>query len=308
MRRKEEYKHGQVIKKNPPKVGQTCILNKWKYMTMLGFIVLISFFAYLPVLQNGLLEWDDYGYINNNPLIYSINLKEIFSHIVMWNYHPLTILTLAIEYYFFGLNATGYHAVSLLFHLLNVSLVFYTILLLCDRIEVALIASLLFGIHPIHVESVAWVSELKDLLYTFFFLASYIYYLKYLKVPQRKFYVFALFLFSASLLSKAMAASLPVVLLLTDYFKGRKISRKILLEKVPFFLLALTLGLVAVFAQGESVSTQDLGFSVLQRIAFACYGFITYLVKIILPINLSAFYPYPILDSNHIYIYIYIYI
>jgi tetratricopeptide (TPR) repeat protein len=271
-------------------------------------IILISFFAYFPVLQNGLLEWDDYGYIKNNPLIYSINLNDIFSHNVMWNYHPLTILILAIEYQFFGLNATGYHAVNLLLHLLNVVLVFYAVLLLSDKVEVALVASLLFGIHPIHVESVAWVAELKDLLYTFFFLASYIFYLKYMKIQQRKFYVFALLLFSASLLSKAMAASLPVILVLTDYFKERKINRKTLLEKAPFFLLAITLGVIAVFAQGDSVATQDLGFSVFQRIVFACYGFITYLAKLLLPINLSAFYPYPILNSGVIPLEYYVYV
>lgn len=276
--------------------------------SMLILIILISFFAYFPVLQNGLLEWDDYGYLKNNPLIYSINLKEIFSHNVMWNYHPLTILTLAIEYHFFGLNETGYHAVNLLLHLLNVILVFYTVLLLSDKVEVALIASLFFGIHPMHVESVAWVAELKDLLYTFFFLASYISYLKYLKVPQRKFYAFALLLFLASLLSKAMAVSLPVLLVLTDYFRERKINKKNLLEKVPFFLLAIIFGIVAVFAQGDSVATRDLGLSVFQRIIFACYSFITYLIKLILPINLSAFYPYPILNSGVIPFKYYIYV
>jgi len=84
------------------------LLDSWKYRSLLIIIILISFFAYLPVLHNGILEWDDYGYLKNNPLIYSIDLKEIFSHQVMWNYHPLTILTFAIEYYFFGLNETGY--------------------------------------------------------------------------------------------------------------------------------------------------------------------------------------------------------
>lgn len=261
-------------------------------------IVLISFLAYLPVLHNGLLDWDDYGYIKNNPLIFSINLKEIFSHNVMWNYHPLTILTLAVEYHFFGLNETGYHAVNLSLHLLNVILVFYSISLLSDNVEVALITSLLFGIHPMHVESVAWVAELKDVLYTFFFLSAYISYLKYLKNPKPKYYCIALLLFSASLLSKAMAASLPLVLLLTDYFKGRMINKKILLEKVPFFLLAIIFGVVAVYAQGTSIGTQELGLTVSQRMVLACYGFTNYLFKLVFPIHLSAFYPYPMLIAG----------
>jgi len=293
MGKKIEPKRQQNHKKNTPTIETVSYQGKWKYYSVLAIILLVSFFAYFPVLHNGLLGWDDDGYIKNNPLIYSFNLKEIFSHNVLSNYHPFTILILAVEYHFFGLNATGYHAVNLFFHLLNVIFVFYAVFLLSDKVGVALVASLLFGIHPMHVESVAWVAELKDLLYTFFFLASYIFYLKYIKDRQKKFYVFALLLFLVSLLSKAMAASLPLVLILTDYFKGRKINTKILLEKVPFFLLAVIFGVVAVVAQKTSGAISDLVFTVPQRIAFACYGFITYLIKLILPINLCAFYPYP---------------
>src|SRR5213078_2787736 len=103
----------------------------------------------------------------------SIDFKEIFSSYVLGNYHPLTMLSFAIEYHFWGLNEAGYHIVNVLLHLLNTILVFYTIFLLSNKTGVALIAALLFGIHPLHVESVAWASELKYLLYTFVFLASY---------------------------------------------------------------------------------------------------------------------------------------
>jgi tetratricopeptide (TPR) repeat protein len=102
-------------------------------------------------------------------------------------------------------------------------------------------------------------------------------------------------MFLLSLLSKAMAASLPVVLILTDYFKGRKINARSLLEKVPFFFLAITLGVVAVLAQKSSDAIQDIGFyTFFQRIIFASYGFISYLVKIVSPLKLSAYYPYPV--------------
>lgn len=233
-------------------------------------------------------------------MIYSIDLKEIFSRYVLGNYHPFTILTLALEYHLFGLSPTGYHAVNLLLHLLNVILVYYTVYLLCDKPIVALVASLLFGIHPLHVESVAWAVELKDLLYTFFFLASYIFYLKYLKNLNKKNYAIALMLFLFSLLSKAMAASLPVVLILTDYFTGRKINRKTILEKVPFFLLAIALGIVAVLAQKSEGTTNYIFFAFPQRILFASYGFITYLSKLLLPLNLSPFYPYPVKSGENI--------
>jgi flagellar biosynthesis protein FliQ len=105
-----------------------------------------------------------------------------------------------------------------------------------------------------------------------------------------------------------MAASLPVVLVLTDYFKERQINVKTILEKIPFFLLALILGVVAVLVQGASQAIQDLPLSWPQRIVYACYAFITYLFKLVLPLNLSAYYPYPERNGNDIPIQYYVYV
>ena len=306
MKKKIKYKQSQPAKRPPTVKPATVKSGIWKYYS-LAIILLISFVIYLPVFNNKLLAWDDDNYIKNNPLIYSINLKDIFSQYVMGNYHPLTILTFAIEYQFFGLNETGYHIINLLLHLLNVVLVFYVINLLVNKPTVALVASLLFGIHPLHVESVAWAAELKDLLYTFFFLTSYIFYLKYLTSQQKKMYVFSLLLFCLSLLSKAMAVSLPVVLILTDYFKGRKINSKVLLEKLPFILLSIGFGIVAVWAQKSSGATEVVNFDFLQRIVFACYGFIMYIVQLFFPLHLSAYYPYPIKSTESIPAQFYLY-
>jgi tetratricopeptide (TPR) repeat protein len=302
--------HGRQLsgKKKKSAMANDPYAERWKYYVPLTIILLLTFFIYLPALHNGLLTWDDDDYIKNNTLLSSFNLKEIFSQYVLCNYHPFTILALALEYHLFGLNETGYHAVNLLLHLLNVILVFYAVFLLSDKAGVALIASLLFGIHPMHVESVAWIAELKDLLYTFFFLLSYIFYLKYIKYRHKKFLVFALLLFLASLLSKAMAASLPVVLILTDYFKGRKINLMSLLEKIPFFFLAIIFGLVAVSAQRSGGSTGVIDFTFPQRILFACFGFISYLYKLLLPLHLSAFYPYPVKSGESIPLQYYAYL
>jgi len=294
MKGQKNHRHYSSGIRNLPRTEVVTGDDRWKCFISLAIIIVISFIAYLPVLQNSLLSWDDHGYIRDNPLIYSGNLKDIFSGNVMGNYHPITILTLALEYQIFGLNPTGYHAFNLLLHLFNVVLVYYAILLLSDKTAVALIASLLFGIHPLHVESVAWAAELKALLYTFFFLASYIFYLKYLKDMQKKFYALALLLFLTSLLSKAMAASLPLVFILTDYFKGRKINVKLLVEKAPFFLLAIILGVVAIHAQQTSGATALTSFTFPQRLLFASYAFTSYLFKLLLPLNLSSFYPYPL--------------
>lgn len=299
MKKKIKYKQNQPAKRPSAVIPAKVKSGSWTFYS-LAIILLISFIIYLPVFNNQLLAWDDDNYIKNNPLIYSINFKDIFSEYVMGNYHPLTILTFAIEYQFFGLNETGYHVINLLLHLLNVVLVFYVINLLVNKPIVALVAALLFAIHPLHVESVAWAAELKDLLYTFFFLASYILYLKYLTSQQKKLYLFSLFLFCLSLLSKAMAVSLPVVLLLTDYFKGRKINSKVLLEKLPFLLLSLGFGVVAIWAQKSSGAIEVVNFGFLQRIVFACYGFIMYIFQLFFPLHLSAYYPYPIKNTESI--------
>lgn len=300
MKKKIKHKQQPAEKKSSPKKPKVSKPENWKYYVALFIIILISFFSYLPVFNNELLAWDDKYYIKENPLVYSINLKDIFSQYVMGNYHPFTILIVAIEYQLFGLNATGYHTINLLLHLMNVLLVFFTVLRLANKKEIALVASLLFGIHPLHVESVAWAAELKDLLYTFFFLASYIFYLKFQGSHQRKYYIIALILFAVSLLSKAMAASLPVLLILTDYFMGRKINTKTLLEKAPFFLLSIVVGIVAIRAQQSAGATDVIHLSFFQRMIFACYGFITYIVQLIFPLNLSAYYPYPVTSGERI--------
>jgi tetratricopeptide (TPR) repeat protein len=263
-------------------------------------ILLITAIAYFPVFGNGFV-WDDEVYILGNRLIQSFDLKEIFTTPVLGNYHPITILIFAIEYKLFGFDETGYHAVNLLLHLMNTLLVYFAIFRLSGNKIIALVAALLFGIHPLHVESVAWAAELKDLLYTLFFLAAYISYLKYTDESQKKHYYYALLFFVVALLSKAMASSLPVMLILTDYFKGRKINTKTLLEKTPYFLLSLVFGIGAIMAQKTSHAMESVDqFTVFQHAVFACYAFLSYLIKLILPIQLSAFYPYPVKSGEDI--------
>ncbi|NCA76490.1 MAG: tetratricopeptide repeat protein [Alphaproteobacteria bacterium] len=266
---------------------------------ILGGIIALTFLVSIPALRNGLLAWDDEPYLTKNQLVQSGNLWELFTQPVMGNYHPLTMLTLALEYRLFGSAPAGYHGVNLLLHLINVVLVFIVIKRLNRGSVVALVTALLFGIHPLHVESVAWVAELKDLLYTLFFLLSCIFYLKYLEDKSRKYFFITLLFFTASLLSKAMAVSLPVVLLLIDYFRGRKFSKIVWLEKIPFFVLSLLFGIIAIIAQGSTEAIADHArFSFFHRIVFASCSFLSYLGKLLLPVNLSAFYPYPVRSGD----------
>ena len=261
----------------------------------IGLVLLLTFIVYRSSLQNGFVNWDDDKYIIDNPLIRSLDIGALFSGYVMGNYHPLTMMVYAIEYQLFGIDPEGYHAVNMFLHLLNTFLVFLAITRLSKNDGVGLVAALFFGIHPMHVESVAWASELKDLLYTAFFLGSWIFYMRYLDAPEkRKYHYIALLFFLAALLSKAMAVSLLPVLFLTDYFRGRKINRPAIVEKISWLLLAIIFGIVAVLAQKSLGATESTVFPFWQRIFFAAYAFIMYLVKLVIPFPLSSYYPYPV--------------
>ena len=298
--KRANHKINPVSRRLPASRSRSARSGKWHSQMVMLVILAATFFMFFPSLRNNSLVWDDEGYILTNQIVRNFELPGILSDFVMGNYHPATVFTLALEYQFFGTDAAGYHAVNLLLHLINVVLVFYVLSLLSQKKEVALISALLFGIHPLHVESVAWASGVKDLLFTLFFLASLIYYVKYLNSPERKFILISLVFFFFSLLSKAMAAPLPVLLLLTDYYTGRKINGKVLAEKIPFFMLSLIFGIIAILAQRSADSVPESTFPFFQRVVFACFGFVTYLIKLVLPFNLSAFYPYPVKSGGTI--------
>lgn len=300
-----QVKKKQQENKKPP------VKRSNKLWLALAVIMPITFIVFLPVLDNELTNWDDPTYIVENPLIRQLDwahVKQIFTQFYFGNYQPLHILSYAVEYHFFKTNPAGYHAVSVVMHMITTGLVLWFIYLLSNNALVAIIAALLFGIHPLHVESVAWAAERKDMLYAGFFILSLIFYLKYIDSGEKKsFYIIAIFLFVLSIFSKAMASSLPPVLILLDYFRERKFSMKLVLEKVPFFLIAIAMGIVSITA-AESTDTisHDNVFSLFDRIIFACANLLFYTGKLILPFKLSSFYPYPLKEGGLLPYYYYI--
>ncbi len=258
---------------------------------------IITLIVYWPSLENGFTNWDDPAYITDNILLRSLtaeNLSRLLTANIEGNYHPLTMLSFALEYQLFQTAPLGYHITNLLLHLVNVYLVGWLIFQLCRRPMVAFITALFFGIHPMHVESVAWLSERKDLLYTCFYLAALVNYEKHLEKPSVTQYLWVLLFLVLSLLSKAMAASLPLVLLLMDYYKGHRINWKQIIGKWPFFVVSAIAGIGAIVAQKEFNAIQHLEyFSMTDKLLIAAYGLITYMQKLILPLNLSSYYPYP---------------
>src|SRR5258705_1571139 len=168
-----------------------------------------------PMLKNEFTNWDDEFYIINNPLLRGPDWKGIFSQQVLGNYHPLTIISYAFNYAISGLDPFSYLLVNYLFHIINTVLVFYFIWNISGKNKfIAAFVAIIFGIHPMHVESVAWVAERKDVLYTFFFLLSLIQYWRYLINGKRSHFLICFIFFILSLLSKPAAILLPAVLVL----------------------------------------------------------------------------------------------
>jgi hypothetical protein len=254
----------------------------------------------LPSLNNGWVNWDDQDYVLNNPLLrdFSIQgLTDIFTTIqVVGIYHPVTIISLAIDYQLGGQEAFVYHLHSLLLHLGNTYLCFVFIDKLFKRRELAFFVALLFAIHPMHVESVAWISARKDLLSTFYLLLCLIAYVKYDSKPDsKKYYALSFVFFVISILSKSVAVVAPLYLLLIDYLNGRLHHKKRWLEKVPFLVLSVCFSVIAYFAQ-DKAGAIDLSnhLNLFERLAVSLLSLLTYLFKAVFPFNLAAFHPYPI--------------
>ncbi|HNT69033.1 MAG TPA: tetratricopeptide repeat protein [Syntrophorhabdaceae bacterium] len=265
-----------------------------KIFLAISLIIVATSVVYMPALQNG-FAWDDENYIATNRMVQRLcppNIKKMFTTFFFGNYHPLTLLSFALEYRFFGLSPPAYHATNIIIHLMNCVLVFLLIYMLSSSVAASCIVALFFGIHPLHVESVAWVSGRKDVLYTLFFLASLIGYAHFLGERKKIYYCLSLLLFLLSLLSKSMAVSLPLVLLLIDYLSGKRISWGMLKDKIPFFGLSLLFGILALLSQQDAIRHDYTGDSVLKNLVVASHGLVFYIQKMIFPVDLSCLYMY----------------
>ncbi len=278
-------------------------------------IAIITWLFLKTCLDNQYTNWDDPGYIRDNGYIKDLSgpgLSNIFSAPIMGNYHPLTVLSYAIEYSFVRLDPWLYHLDSLLFHIIVTVLVYWFVKFLTGRQVAAGIVALLFGLHPMHVESVAWLSGRKDVVYGMFYMAAciaYIYFVRADGAKKWKFYGAVVLLFICSLLGKPVAVVLPVTLLLIDYFEKRALNLRLLIEKTPLFLISIGFGIKSVLDQQKfgGLNTQDVSYTFAERFALGGYAFITYLWKAVVPVSLCNFYPYPekVHDSMPFEYYIY---
>jgi tetratricopeptide (TPR) repeat protein len=268
-----------------------------KIFSLYAVLAVIVIFVFSPCLQAGFINIDDPAHLLENPAVSTLSfhsLKAVFTQTINNVYIPLTILSFAIERHFFGLNAFIFHLDNLLLHVTNVILV----LLLARRMGLsctaAFLAALIFGIHPMKVESVAWVTERKDVLYALFYLLALHQYQSYLKSKAIGAYLGAFFCGFISMLAKPMALSLPLVLLLFDWFQGRRWDRNILIEKIPFFFYVVEIGSLSyIFNLRNPVA--DLG----QAFLIWIWSFNFYIYKFLWPAHVSFIYflPHPIVFS-----------
>jgi tetratricopeptide (TPR) repeat protein len=312
----------KVIREQKPVNGFA--FNSKIAIGILAMAVIVAFAAGFSnkFLYNQAFDWDDGFYAANNPLIQNptfSNLFKLLKQEIAVNYHPLTMASLWLNSRLFGNSAASFIITNTFIHVINTILVFLITKKLLQKtthntIILAFFVALLWGVHPMHVESVIWVAERKDVLYVCFFLLSCLQYVKFLENSNRKYLIYCFVFFLLSCLAKGMAVVLPLALIAFDYwFDGTWSFQKVLKNikpKIPFFLLALGFGLLAIHVQsGGSLgglierttndSAIDSRFSFFNKLCFGFYGFLVYLFKFFIPIQLRNFYAYPESSLNY---------
>lgn len=273
----------------------------WQRAALSAAIIIAVGLVYLPAFR-GDFVWDDTLLITGNPLLRSYSgLLEIWSGGRTADYLPLTNTVFWIENHLFGDDATGYHAINILLQVANALLVWR----LLERLNIpgAWLAGLIFGIHPIHAESVAWISELKNVLSMFFALLST---LCFLELDDERVlnsavtYIGSLVFFALAVLSKTQVVFLPIVLLLCVWWRGEKRPgnmtslnvRRAVIRSWPFFLIALVLGLVTIWFQNRGIGEEEIVIgSFARRLVNAGMAVWWYAGNLFAPVRLMAIYP-----------------
>ena len=270
--------------------------------TFLALLLIAStLLTYVNTLDNEFVNWDDDTYVYENPSVRApslSNIKRFFFHSYVRLYLPITMLSYMLDYQLWQLEPFGYHVTNLLLHILNVILAFLLLNLLLKNRIASFLCALIFALHPVQIESVAWVSGRKTLLSSLFFFLSFISYVKYKDRKKSLLYLFSIVLFSLALLSKPSVVVLPILLISYDYFYSSRISKKDLKNKVPFFLLTMVFCLVTLYLHKEIIAKGGYYCGNFSANLFTTISvFLNYLKLVFYPLNLSAIYLPPICKS-----------
>jgi len=258
---------------------------------MLAVVTLVAFWQ---VIGNQFINYDDDDYVTANAHIRTFDLPWAFTTFHEANWHPLTWISHMIDYRLFGANPAGPHAVNLLIHIASVILLFLVLRRMTGFVWRSAFVAALFAIHPLHVESVAWVAERKDVLGGFFWMLTMLLYLRYTERPDVGRYVPVALAFALGLMCKPMLVTLPFILLLLDYWPFRRLCTPKLIEKMPLIGLAVASGIVTFAAQHRGLAVGSIEqYPLGVRIANALVAYVAYLVKTVYPVKLAVFYPHP---------------
>ncbi len=273
--------------------------KNWSFLISLT-LILITLSVFYQVYSFSFVNYDDPGYVYKNPNVQAgITLETIkwaFTTGHISNWHPLTWLSHMLDWQMFGSNAGGHHITNLIFHIANTLLLFFVLRKMTDAIWPSAFVAALFALHPLHVESVAWVSERKDVLSTFFWLLTMWAYVRFVNRPKISSYLLAIIFFALGLMSKPMLVTLPFVLLLLDYWPlaRRRTLYYLIREKIPFFALSVVSSAVTFFVQRSGGAVVTASAVPLEfRVSNAVISYAGYIEKMFFPTRLAMFYPYP---------------
>ena len=313
--KKKQAKQPQVQAK--PSKPKTVTASFWKdkmNLILIAAVLLVTFITFSDALNNTWVSWDDDRNFMENEYVRNITAAnfwdytgKIFTDDVIGGYNPLTIWTFALEKMAFGMEDADlrwWHLNNILLHLLCVFLVFRIGLLLKLKPIPAVLLALLFGIHPLRVESVAWLTERKDVLFAAFYFGALFYYIKAKlknKMLGNMLIIVPLFLLSG--LSKIQAVSLPLSMLAVDYYLDGKFTKESILSKIPYLVISILIGsLGVIILSGEGVISDGTNFSFFQRLFIGSYSYMIYMVKLIYPYEMSPLYPYPAAFETKFYL------
>jgi Flp pilus assembly protein TadD len=293
------------MKPMPQQVKKTLVISIY-------FALLISTLLVFRQVRNfDFVSYDDNDYVTENQHVVSgltfDNIIWVFTANVSSHWHPLTWISLMLDCQLFGPNPGRIHLINLLLHILNTLLLFAVFKKMTNAIWQSAFVAALFALHPLHVESVAWISERKDVLSTFFWLLTMWAYLRYVKRPGVGRYLLTLLIFVLGLMSKPMVVTLPFVLLLLDYWPLERIApvafapgsdvpnrqrlKNLLIEKIPFFALSVISSVITFLVMRSGGTMSDI-LSFNQRIANVFLSYVQYISKMLWPSNLAVFYPF----------------
>jgi tetratricopeptide (TPR) repeat protein len=289
--------------------------DRWLVFGVCLFLAAIIWVVFGQTLRHEFVNFDDELYVSENPTVTGgLNLKGVewaFTHIVVYNWHPLTMMSHMLDCRLYGLNSGGHHLTNILLHTATAILLFLVLRRMTGRLWRSAFVAAVFAIHPLRVESVAWVAERKDVLSGLFFILTLWAYVRYVRRPfSLGRYLLMVFLFALGLLSKPMVVTLPFVLLLLDYWplnrfapltlapvvtrngdslKNHSVLWRLILEKIPLLALIGAACVATIVAQKDIIVPVPLAL----RIGNAAVSYIVYLRQMLWPAALAVLYPYP---------------